>query len=84
MRLRVLDQIHISAVQADTLRPGQVVEIDEDAGRALIARHPGFFAEAKAAPAAQNKAAPAAQNKAAPTRRTRSGPAADPATDEQG
>ena len=44
MKLIAKDQIHISGVQADTLRPGQVFEVGEDRAHALLAAHPAILA----------------------------------------
>lgn len=70
MKLKALDQMHISAVQRDTLRPGQVFEISDAAGEELLKKHPSKFvcveSGAKAEQPPRNKAeggAPA--NKAA-------------------
>lgn len=72
MRLKALDQIHISAVQADSLRPGQEFEVGDDLGATLLKAKPAVFAQLpdlpaeKAAPEPLNKAEPAPPNKAAP------------------
>lgn len=75
MQLRALEQIHVSAVQADTIRPGQNFEISDAAGQDLLKKHPTKFervdadgpvhAEAaeKSEPPPQNKAEPAPTNK---------------------
>ena len=76
MKLKVLDQIHVSAVQADTLQPGQEITVSETVGEALLKQHPTTFeqldeeaeddaeGDAKAAEEPQNKAAPAHADKA--------------------
>lgn len=68
MKLRATDQISISAVKADSLRPGEEFEVSEALGSELLNRHPARFvrldAEEKAAPAPLNKAEPAPANKA--------------------
>jgi len=43
MRLRAKDQIHISAVKPDALRPGEEFEISDTAGEALVKQHPTMF-----------------------------------------
>lgn len=72
MKLRVLDQIHISAVQADTLQPRQEIEVSDALGRELLDRHPDKLAEIpgeKAAPEPLNKKAPETPNKGGSRRR---------------
>lgn len=76
MQLRAIEQIHISAVQADTIRPGQTFDISDSAGNDLLKKHPTKFERAdadgpvhaevaeKSEPAPQNKAEPAPTNKA--------------------
>lgn len=77
MKLKAKDQIHVSSVQADSLRPGQEFEVSDDMGKQLMERHPNSFeqvqvqASAPAAPkgekseqAPQNKAEVAPANKA--------------------
>ncbi len=76
MQLRALEQIHISAVQADTIRPGQIFDISDSAGNDLLKKHPAKFervdsgqpalaeASEKSQPSPQNKAEPAPANKA--------------------
>ncbi len=76
MKLGVMDQIHVSAVQADSLRKGDQIDVSDATGEELLKRHPGVFEQLpdapgeKKAPAPKNKAAAKAKNKAA---------AADPA-----
>ncbi|RYG79418.1 MAG: hypothetical protein EON59_16245 [Alphaproteobacteria bacterium] len=72
MKLKAIDQVHVSAVKADSLQPGEVFEVSAAAGRALLAKRPGIFelvedeVEEKAEPARDNKALAAAPaNKAA-------------------
>lgn len=63
MKLKALNQIHISAVKADSLRPGEEFEVSEALGRELLSKHPSTFASvgaAKAKAAPKNKAEPAA------------------------
>lgn len=67
MKLHVTDQILVSSVSSDTLRPGEEIEVDDETGAALLERHPQAFSRsaAKAAPAPANKARAAApKNKA--------------------
>lgn len=66
MRLKVTDQITVSAISAETLRPGKVVVVDDDLGKTLKDRLSGFFqeepedaADAKAESAPLNKMEPA-------------------------
>lgn len=70
MKLKALDQIHVSAVQSETLRPGQEFEISDAAGEELLKAHPGKFNRLdrpakKAAPRPMNKKAKAPKNKGA-------------------
>ena len=62
MKLKVTDQIHVSFIQADSLRPGQVIEVTDEQGANLLKAHPGTF---KAAVADENKMEAAPANKAA-------------------
>jgi len=81
MKLKVLDQVHVSLVQADTLRPGQHIEVNDVIGNDLLKAHPRTFeviegAEAqddgeKEASTSPNKAAPGHPDKAAPKPRTK-------------
>ena len=65
MKLKALDQISISAVKADSLRPGEVFEVSDAYGSDLIKQHPTKFAPADAAPdPADEKAEPKPLNKA--------------------
>ncbi|WP_408585925.1 hypothetical protein [Novosphingobium sp.] len=61
MDLIVKDQLHLSAVQADTLRPGQTISVSATLGEELLAKFPAHFEKAARAP--RNKRAPAAENK---------------------
>lgn len=76
MRLRTHDQIHVSAVKSQSLRPGEEFDISDAAGAELLKAHPGVFEEIaaaeKAEPAPPNKAEPAPDNKAAPAPISRS------------
>ena len=80
MKLKVTDQIHVSWVQADSLRPGDMIGITPEQGEALLKAHPDKFEKvagsdedhvhaekAEAAPISKMEAAPA--NKSAPKRK---------------
>lgn len=41
MKLRALDQVHVSSVQADSLRPGQEFEVSDTLGAQLLKSLPG-------------------------------------------
>jgi hypothetical protein len=78
MKLKALDQIHVSSVQADSLRPGQEFEVSDALAGDLIAKNPRSFAVAdttnssKAEPAPSNKAEVAAPaNKAGAGRKVK-------------
>jgi len=43
MKLRALDQISISAVKADSLRPKEEFEVSDALGRELLKLHPSKF-----------------------------------------
>jgi len=66
MKLKAIDQVHVSAVKADSLQPGEVFEVSAVAGLELLAKRPGTFelveddVEEKAEPAPGNKAEGAA------------------------
>lgn len=69
MKLYATDQVSISSVQADTLRPGQEFEVSDEFGKELLAKLPGAISKdppsaQKAAPAPKNKAQPRPANKA--------------------
>lgn len=72
MKLKVLEQIHISSVSSETLRRGQEIEVSDATGEELLAKHADKFEllmaqrSAKAAVAAVNKQAPAPKNKSVP------------------
>ncbi len=60
MKLKALDQISVSSVQADSLRPGQEFHVSKATGAELLKVHPGKFemvdeggAPAEAKPEAQ-------------------------------
>lgn len=67
MRLRAKDQIHISAVQPDSIRPGADFEVSDAMGKDLLAAHADkleMAAEPAAEPdGAQEKSEPAPLNK---------------------
>jgi hypothetical protein len=70
MKLRVLDQINVTAVRSDTLQPREEIEVDDDFGARLLKQHPTAFEQVedgeKAAPEHADKAKPAHADKAAP------------------
>lgn len=69
MKLKVLDQIHVSSVSSDTLAPGSEIEVSAALGGELMKRHPTKFAQladSKKAKGQKNKAAPTPENKGAP------------------
>lgn len=80
MKLRALDQVHVSSVQADSLRPGQEFHVSDQLGNQMLKSLPGRVEQVvedepatetapaeKAEEAPVNKAEPAAPaNKAAP------------------
>lgn len=43
MKLKALDQISLSAVQADSLRPGQEFFVNKTTGEDLLKAHPSKF-----------------------------------------
>lgn len=82
MKLKVIDQIHISWVQADSLRPGERISVTPEQGEALLKAHPDKFEKlagsdadhvhaekADVAPLNKMEAAPANKAKAAPKRK---------------
>lgn len=81
MKLKALDQISISSVKADSLRPGDVFIVSKPLGDELLKLHPKTFAvvdevesekSEKAEPAPDNKAEDAAPaNKAITGRKTK-------------
>lgn len=77
MELKVKDQIAVSSVQADSLRPGQTIAVSDALGEELLNKHPSKFEQvgssaAKAEPAPDNKAEGAAPaNKAVTGRKTK-------------
>jgi hypothetical protein len=80
MKLKALDQFHISSVSADTLKPGQEFHVSDSFGQELLKKHAGKFEcldvpeaeeatvtedeKQKSEPAPQNKAEDAPANKA--------------------
>jgi hypothetical protein len=72
MKLRAKDQLHVSSVQADSLRPGKEFEVSSAAGKELLKAHPNALEEVsndepeaeKAEAKPQNKAEDAPANKA--------------------
>lgn len=68
MKIKVVDQIHISALSADTLRPGQLIDMADAAeARRLLKLHPTALQ-----PVGGAKALPAPANKADNRRKTKS------------
>jgi hypothetical protein len=61
MKLYVVDQVSISSVQADTLKPGQSFEVSDARGEELLKALP--HALSKAAPKPANKAETPPKNK---------------------
>lgn len=64
MKLRAIDQVHVSAVKADTIRPGEVFDVSDSQGEALLKARPGAFEHVDEAPAPP--APPAPKRQAAP------------------
>lgn len=79
MNLEALDQVSVTSVKADSLRPGEEFNVSDAYGEELIAKHPDKFRKvsddqpeakepiapiAKAEPAPLNKAEVAPANKA--------------------
>jgi hypothetical protein len=85
MKLRAIDQVHISSVKADSLRPGEEFEVSDAVGKDLMKAHPDKFSaveegeqaeaaaatDAKSEPAPSNKAEDAPANKAANRRKSK-------------
>jgi len=63
MKLKAKDTIHISSVQADSIRPGEQFEVSDEFGQSLIDRGLATEVGAKKAPEPANKKAPTASNK---------------------
>lgn len=73
MKLKALDQIHVSSVKADSLRPGEEFEVGDALGKELVAKHPQRFAVLEgAAEADGEKAEKPPANKADSRRKTKS------------
>ncbi len=77
MKLRVLDQIQLTAVRSEVLRPREEVIVDDTVGAAVLESHPGYFEQLpddepeggeKAEAEPDNKKAPEPKNKAAPAK----------------
>ncbi|MFN3584842.1 hypothetical protein [Phenylobacterium sp.] len=71
MKLMALDQIHVSAVQSDSLRPGKQFEVSDELGSQLLTKHPQVFQrldkpKAAAKPRPMAKVARKPRNKAKP------------------
>lgn len=65
MKLKAVDTLHVSSVGPEPIRPGQTFEVEDGAGKSLVARRLATeVAEKKAEP--DVKAEPAPQNKAEP------------------
>lgn len=64
MKLRALDQIHVSSIQPDSLRPGQEIEVGDALGAELLTKHPRTFREVAADEDGGQKADPVPLNKA--------------------
>lgn len=65
MKLKALDQVSISAVQADSLRKGQEFEVSDAYGAELLEKLPGVVAKVDPVAASLGKAAATTSNKAA-------------------
>lgn len=67
MRLKTLDQLHVSSVRADSLRPNEEFDVSDSTGEELLKRHPntlrrvdsGSSEKAEQAPANKSEAPPA-------------------------
>jgi chaperone required for assembly of F1-ATPase len=66
MKMKALDQVSISSVKADTLRPGEEFEVSDALGTELEKKELAVRVDGatKKAPTPRNKKAPAPQNKA--------------------
>ena len=82
MRLKVVDQIHVSSIQADSLRPGDEIGVTPEEGLALLSAHPDKFERLpdsgadhvhaeKAERPPINKMSPAPANKASANRKAK-------------
>lgn len=43
MKLRAKEQMHITSLQAETIRPGQEIEVTDARGQEILAALPGKF-----------------------------------------
>jgi hypothetical protein len=57
MKLKTLDQIHISSVKADSLMPGEKFSVSASLGKELMKKHPGKFIDLDAEKAADDQPA---------------------------
>jgi hypothetical protein len=59
MKVKTIDQVHVSSVQAGTIPPNTTIEVSDEVGKSLVDR--GLATKIAAAP--KNKAAPKSKNK---------------------
>lgn len=83
MKVKAKDQLHVSSVRSEVIRPGEEFEVSQRVGKSLVDR--GLVTEVRAsrvkkARAPSNKQAPAPDNKRAPASETSDG---KPAGSEQ-
>lgn len=71
MKLQVKDQIVVSSVQPDMLRPGQVIEVDEAQAQELLTKRPDAFVALSSDGKRKAKADVAPANKADTRRKTK-------------
>ncbi len=64
MKLKALDQMHVSSVQPDSLRPGQEINVSKALGDELLKKHPASFAAVDGVDAVEEKSEPSPDNKA--------------------
>lgn len=62
MKLKAIDQLHVSSVKPDSLRPGEEFEVSDAAGKELLKT--GKVARVETVDAAAAKSEPAPENKA--------------------
>lgn len=74
MKLQALDQINVSAVKADSLRPHEEFEVSDALGAELLAKHPAKFRLIAASPVEAEKAETAPKNKALKPPRNKAAP----------
>lgn len=43
MKLKAKQQVHVSAIRSDTIRPGEVIEVSDDRGKDLLRSLPATF-----------------------------------------